>query len=442
MRKRYYIKVALFFFISTQISFNIFAQKSSKDSLIEVIKAQIKGVKISEIACSKPYTVKLALMVPQLLNHSEAKSDTLWQLVYLSHRSFDAPTVIVTEGYGAEYAEDANYNEELCKILKANLVFVEHRYFGKSKPATMDWKYLTVKQSAADHHKIIKWFKPIYPQKWVATGTSKGGSTALYLKALYPETVDAVVAYVAPITIAQEDPRTIDYIMHSAGTEEERKAITEYQLLMFKKFDKLLDLFNQYASKNNLTFSMGNQTTLEYLILEYPFSHFQWGVTIEKIPTKKQSIEEMFTHLTRIVDPDGFSETGSQGTASYYYQAYSEVGYYNYNAYIPLFKKFLKKSEYGNSVMVPKGATAIYNAETHKEILELLNKTGEHIIQIHGALDPWYQAAWIPKDTLNLPVFVLPKGNHGVRIAYFDNDTKNKIYDTLEKWLNIKVRRL
>lgn len=415
---------------------------TTKDSLVNYITKRIKGVKIKEMECAKPYVVKLELMVPQNLDHTNGISDTLWQLVYVSHRSFDSPNVIVTEGYGASYAEPASYNEELCKILKANLIFVEHRFFGKSKPAKMDWKFLTIKQAAADHNQIIKWFKPIYPQKWVATGTSKGGSTSLYLKALYPETVDAVVAYVAPITIAQEDPRPIDYIMHRAGTKEERQAITEYQMLMFKKFDKLLGLFNEYASKNNLTFNMGNQTTLEYLILEYPFSHFQWGIPIDKIPTKKNSIDELFSHLIRIVDPESFSETGSEATASYYYQAYSEVGYYNYNAYIPQFKKYLKKSEYSNYVMVPKGATAIYNAETHKEILGLLNKNGEHILQIHGGIDPWYQAAWIPEDSVKLPVFVLQNGSHGVRITYFDTDTKNKIYETLESWLGVKVRRL
>lgn len=433
--------IAIIGFVSiTTIQAQEFA--TAKDSLVNYITKRIKGVKIKEMECTKPYVSKLELMVPQNLDHTNGNSDTLWQLVYLSHRSFDAPNVIVTEGYGASYAEPASYNEELCKILKANLIFVEHRFFGKSKPANMDWKYLTIKQAAADHNQILQWLKPIYPQKWVATGTSKGGSTALYLKALYPEAVDMVVAYVAPITTAQEDPRPIDYIMHRAGTAEERKAITEYQLLMFKKFEKLLELFTEYASKKNLTFNMGLQTTLEYLILEYPFSHFQWGVSIEKIPTKQNSLEEMFQHLIRIVDPDGFSVTGSEATASYYYQAYSEVGYYNYNAYLPIFKKYLKKGEYGNSVMIPKGVTATYHPESHKEILSLLNKNGKNILQIHGALDPWYHAAWIPNDSVNLPVYVLQKGNHGVRITYFDILTKNKIYDQLELWLGIKVRRL
>jgi len=416
--------------------------KSAKDSIINRIEKQIKGVKIREIESSKPYLVKFELMVPQLLDHNNPKSDTLWELVYLSHRSFDAPTVIVTEGYGAGYAEGSNYNEELCKILKSNLVFAEHRYFGKSIPSPLNWDYMTLKQAAADHHQIIQWLKPLYPQKWVATGTSKGGSTSLYLKAYYPNDVDAVVAYVAPLTNAQEDARPIDFVINKAGTKQDRQIIYDYQLLMLKNFDKLLEIFNAYASKCQLTFSMGTKTTLEYLILEYPFSHWQWGVTSDKVPTKKDDVQKMFDHIFRIVDPYGFSETGSKDISPYYYQAYSEIGYYNYNAYLPIFKKWLKQSSYSNNTMIPNGAKAVYHPESHREVVELLDKTGAHIMQIQGELDPWYQAAWIPKDKSALPVFVLPNGNHSVRIAYFDTDTKNRIYDTLEQWLDIKVRRL
>ncbi len=416
--------------------------KSAKDSIVTLIKSQIKGVKIKEIDCAKPYLAKFELMVPQLLDHTNPNSDTLWELVYLSHRSFDAPTVIVTEGYGAGYAESANYNEELCKILKANLVFAEHRYFGKSIPSPLNWDFMTLKQAADDHHQIIQWLKPLYPQKWVATGTSKGGSTSLYLKAYYPKDVDAVVAYVAPITNAQEDERPIDFVINRAGTKQDRQVVYDYQLLMLKNFDKLLEIFNEYASKYKLTYPMGTKTTLEYLILEYPFSHWQWGIPTNKVPTAKSSTQEMFDHILKVVDPYGFSETGSKDISPYYYQAYSEIGYYNYNAYIPIFKKWLKLSSYSNSTMIPKGAKAVYHPESHRKVLELLNETGEHIMQIHGEYDPWYQASWTPENSSKSAIFVLPKGNHGVRITYFDEDTRNRIYDTLEKWLDMKVRRL
>ena len=202
-----------------------------------------------------------------------------------------------------------------------------------------------------------------------------------------------MVAYVAPITNAQEDSRPIDFIINKAGTAADRKLITDYQLLMFKHFDDLLSQFNEYAKKMEFEFSLGNTTTLEYLILEYPFSHWQWGVTSDKIPTKKDDTKTMLDHLIRIVDPSGYSKSGSEAHLSYYYQAYSEVGYYNYNAYIPIFKKYLKLKSYSNDVLVPKGAKVEYHPESHNEVVELLNKTGVHILQIVGELDPWRQYA-------------------------------------------------
>lgn len=442
--------IALFLALFT-LTFNpSFAQKGAtansiqtqKDSLRTLIKKAFPGAIIKTLEVEKPYLVKFEVMISQKVNHQDPKSEVFKQLIYVSHRGFDCPNVLVTEGYTADYAEDPAHNEELCKVLKANLIFVEHRYFGKSKPSSMDWKHLTIKQAAADHHTIVNGFKKIYPNKWVATGISKGGSTALYLKALYPKDVDAVVAYVAPLTNAQEDMRPIDFIIHKAGSDNDRKIIADYQQMMFEHFDQLLPLFEEFAKSYQLTFPMGNATTLEYLILEYPFSHWQWGVPIEKVPTRKDDNVALLKHLIEIVDPAGFSETGSERYTSYYYQAYSEVGYYNYNAYIPMFKAYLRLKSYSNNLLIPKGATAVYHPESHQEILNILNTTGAHILQIQGGLDPWHQSAWIPKNQQELPVFVLPNGNHATRIANFDNETKRKIFDTLEKWLNMKVNRI
>ena len=78
----------------------------------------------------------------------------------------------------------ARHLEELCPILQANQLFVEHRYFGKSVPDSVTWQDLTVENAAADQHHIVQIFKKIYTQKWVSTGISKGGETALYHRML------------------------------------------------------------------------------------------------------------------------------------------------------------------------------------------------------------------------------------------------------------------
>ena len=51
-------------------------------------------------------------------------------------------------GYGAAYALNPKYREELSELLDANMIFVEYRYFLESTPEPKDWQYLTAENSA------------------------------------------------------------------------------------------------------------------------------------------------------------------------------------------------------------------------------------------------------------------------------------------------------
>lgn len=73
--------------------------------------------------------------------------------------------VIELDGYAVN-----NRTAELSKILNCNQIMVEHRYFGESVPAPFDWKYLTIKQAADDHHRIIEMFKIIIPVNGLRQG--------------------------------------------------------------------------------------------------------------------------------------------------------------------------------------------------------------------------------------------------------------------------------
>ena len=65
----------------------------------------------------------------QPLDHQHPEKGSFRQRVVVSHIGFDRPTVIVTEGYGASYALNPKYREELSKMFNTNMVFVEYRYF-------------------------------------------------------------------------------------------------------------------------------------------------------------------------------------------------------------------------------------------------------------------------------------------------------------------------
>ncbi len=80
------------------------------------------------------------------------------------------------------------YQEELSKLLNANLVFVEYRYFLESTPEPKNWEYLTAENSAYDLHNVRNTFKQIYPEKWISTGISKGADYNA-LPCLFPDDV-------------------------------------------------------------------------------------------------------------------------------------------------------------------------------------------------------------------------------------------------------------
>ncbi|NJO89428.1 MAG: hypothetical protein HC831_11075 [Chloroflexia bacterium] len=154
-----------------------FSCKEPPKSIDEFL-SQIPNASIEEIDSIEGYQKCYKIMLRQRADHFGDDTTTFMQKIYLSHIDFSKPVVIVTEGYAAY----RNYISEPAKIIKANQIIVEHRYFNESKPDSLNWNYLNIKQAAEDHHVINQLFREIYKAKWISTGISKGGQTTLYYK--------------------------------------------------------------------------------------------------------------------------------------------------------------------------------------------------------------------------------------------------------------------
>ena len=134
---------ALLLFVLLSASASSFAQTvlEQKINAISAIK-EIRPLETSE------FSEKYVTYFTQPLDHRHPEKGSFRQRVIVSHVGFDRPTVIVTEGYGAAYALRSQYREELSKLLNANMIFVEYRYFLESTPEPKDWQYLTAENSA------------------------------------------------------------------------------------------------------------------------------------------------------------------------------------------------------------------------------------------------------------------------------------------------------
>ena len=59
------------------------------------------------------------ITIQQSLDHSNPK-DKFTQRIFVGFQDFNAPTVIITDGYAIDYASKADYSNELTTELKAN----------------------------------------------------------------------------------------------------------------------------------------------------------------------------------------------------------------------------------------------------------------------------------------------------------------------------------
>ena len=268
----------------------------------------LKGISGIERLESETYPEKYVVRITQQVDPKDPAAGTFTQRVVIGHRGFDRPTIIVTEGYGAAYALNPKYQEELTKLLDANLVFVEYRYFLESTPEPKNWDYLTAENSAYDLHHVRETFGALYPEKWVSTGISKGGQTTMLYRAFFPDDVDFSVPYVGPLCKATEDGRHEPFL-RKVGTKAERKRIQVFQKEVLKRRSEMEPLLDRFCQEKGYTFRIGMPELLDYCVLEYSFALWQWGTPVAQIPSTQADTQTLFDHLMRISSPDYFAES-------------------------------------------------------------------------------------------------------------------------------------
>jgi hypothetical protein len=375
------------------------------------------------------------VMFEQPLDHQHPDGEKFQQRFFLSHNDYAKPVLLETEGYAAR----GNSGNELEHILAGNQVTVEHRFFGQSVPPQRPWEFLTVKQSADDLHAIVSALKQVYPGKWVSSGTSKGGQTALFYKCYYPDDVDATVAYVAPLNVAQEDPRIYQFIQ-TTGDETTRNNIKQFQITMFKREDEILPLVKEQAERRHWTFAMGLPSAYEYGVLEYPYAFWQFGAKASEIPPPDAPASKLAEHYARINTLYYYSDQGKKQFEPFLYQAFTEIGYYNYD--ITDFKEYMKTLKNPSNLSIcPDGAKIVFNPATMAFVYHFLQYQANHVAYIYGELDAWSATQMQLIGRTDAIKIVVAESHHGARVGGFSPAQKELFYSTMDRWLDMKVHR-
>ena len=396
----------------------------------------LQGISDIESLSTEHYPEKYVVKFKQFLNHEDTTMGRFFQRIVVCHQGFDRPTVVVTEGYGGKYALSPRYHEELSALLQANVVFVEHRYFLESAPNPKNWDYLTAENSAYDLHRVVQTFKQIYPKKWISTGISKGGQTTMLYRAYFPDDVDFSVAYVAPLCQGVEDGRHEPFL-RQVGTRKERHKIEAFQREVLQRRAELFPLFQKYTEEKGYKFRTSLEEIYDLSVLEYPFALWQWGTSVDLIPKREASTEEVFSHWMQISDPIYFSI--GQDTEPFNVQAARELGYYGYDT--EPFKKWLSISTaqgYLNRVMLPDELrdNVEFQPELYHKVYNFLRDNDPKIIFIYGEIDPW-TAVRVPafEGKQNEQIYIQPRGSHLSRIGNMPEKIKNRILEQIHAWL-------
>ncbi len=405
----------------------------SQPSPLEAQLFALPDVIFSPIDAPAGFEASYELQIRQPLDHEHPERGYFYQRAYLSHRSFDAPMVMATEGYGGP----RNRIYELTQLLEANQLDIEHRYFGQSLPDSLDYRYLSMEQVAADLHHINTLFHRLYQRAWLSTGISKGGQTTIFYRYFYPEDVRVSVPYVAPLNLTYEEERIYTFL-DTVGDASCREAIYQVQKRLLQDREEVLPRLRWYSKGAKLRFTyLSFEEAFEYAVLEYPFSFWQWGHDCKAIPDHRADLDQILTHFLKVSGLAFFADQSMKNYASHYYQAAAQLGYYGYQTEpFDGLLKALPMQPHPHAAFTPGQQSVPYDGSLAQKVAKWLQKEGDRIIYIYGANDTWSATAVQPIEGRDAEWFFLAEQDHGgARIRNFSTAEKARLIRALKRWL-------
>ena len=417
-------------FVCFLMSWNI---TQAQISDLEMKLFQLPDVIFQKEKTPDHYQAAYKLMIKQPIDHKNPDRGHFYQKVYLSHVDFERPTVIITEGYN----RNRNRIYELSRLLNANQLDVEHRFYGESMPDSIEYQFLTLEQATADLHRVNQIFREIYNKKWISTGISKGGQTTIYYRYFYPNDVDVSVPYVAPLNVELEETRIYDFL-DTIGSESCRNKIYDVQRKILENRDESFNRMFWYTKGAQLSFSyLDFEEAVEFTVLEYPFSFWQWGGSCDDIPSKDASLDEVMEHFVTVSDIGFFSDRDMEAYKSHYYQAGTQMGYYSYE--VDGFEDVLKAlpiDKNPSAVFMPDHMDYEFNNSLPLKVDKWIKSNGNKFIYINGKNDTWSATAVLPSKKLDALWFFMEGTDHGqARIRNMNDSDRTKLINKLEDWL-------
>ncbi|MCK2215818.1 aminopeptidase [Actinomadura sp. ATCC 31491] len=410
------------------------AAAAEEQDLLDQLKA-IPGLTV--VSETQPAGYRFfVLTYTQPVDHRDPAKGTYQQRLTLLHRGTDVPVVLYTGGYGLAVSP-APSRTEPTRILDANQVSVEHRFFRSSRPVPADWQDLTIWQEATDEHRIVQALRTIYPGRWIQTGASKGGMTSVYHRRFYPGDVDGVVAYVAPNDRINPLDQDYDRFFAEVGTEPCRRALDTVQREALLRRDRMVPLLEADAARNGYTFTRTLGTadrSYEMTVLDTVWAFWQYSTAADcaSVPPATATDEQLYAWIDAVASFGFYTDQGLEYYWPYYRQAATQLGWPDL-AFAHLRGLTRYRGLYQPNSVLPAELRARHQAWPMLDVDRWVRSRSERMMFVYGQNDPWSAERFAPSGADSY-LYVVPGANHGANIASLPEAEQAAATATLRRW--------
>ncbi|WP_394828765.1 S28 family serine protease [Pendulispora albinea] len=416
--------------------------RAEDDILVALQK--VRGiVEVREAPSRYPGTRFFILGFEQPADHFAPQGGKFTQRAALLFRAREAPMVLATTGYGITTSRATR--SEPAFLLQANQLLVEHRYFTPSipSPSTVDWSKLDIFQMATDEHRIVRAFKPLFPKKWLSTGGSKGGMTAIYHRFFYPDDVFATVPYVAPSSFGRSDPRYITFL-ERVGDPDCRAKLKTFQVEVLRRRGEIESRMaaEAAAAGDGYELAGGIHLALDYAVTEAPFTFWQYGERsfCADIPRSTATTDELYAYL-RVIYGSMVGAIGDRSLtyfAPYYYQASTELGGpgYTYSHIRSLLTPNFRDLP---QALPPLGVAKRFRPTSMPLVTSWVHFSMTRMLFIYGENDPWSSGAFQVRRENDSFRYFVPDGNHGSNISALPAPQRTEALAHLARWMDVPI---
>ncbi|RII19612.1 Prolyl tri/tetrapeptidyl aminopeptidase precursor [Streptomyces sp. YIM 130001] len=404
------------------------------------IKERLLAIPGMSLIEEKPYDGYryFVLNFEQPVDHRRPSKGTFQQRLTVLHKDTARPTVFQTSGYGVSTTPGRS---EPTRIVDGNQISLEYRYFTPSRPEPADWSKLDIRQAADDQHRIFRALEPIYDQKWLATGGSKGGMTATYYERFHPRDMDGVVAYVAPNDVVNKEDSAYDEFFETVGTAECRDALNAVQREALVRREPLEKKYADWAKSEDATFTTVGTLDKAYeaVVLDLVWGFWQYGLEADcaDVPDATTATDqEIYDYVDEVSGFSAYTDQGLEPYTPYYYQAGTEMGAPTIS--VPHLDGLTRYGYQPPRNFVPREIPMKFKHDAMRDVDTWVRHKATRMMWVYGENDPWGSERFRPgKHTRDTHVFTAPGANHGADVEGLVPDEKAQATAAILDWAGV-----